>query len=396
MAIIFVDCMRGTNTLTCLKRLLIPLLALMATHVASAAVLAPQYSTSGVRINVDANRTVLSTLSAPGSSAPVTWSLSSGALPVGMSLTTAGAITGSSTVVGSYHFNASMNDAAGNTGSADFSLTVTPTTLAGTVQSFSFVAASTGLALPFTVYLPPGYATSSSRYPVIYHLHGIGGSHSGNQISSVPRSLESAVAQNLIGPCIVVFPDGFNDSFWADSANSAKPAETHLMQELLPYIDANYRTINSASFRVASGFSMGGFGAAKLATKFPAQFNNALVFDGALLSWTQVQQRHPTQTIEIFNSSQARFDAYSPWFWLNANAVTLTSSVRFRDSAAALVNENRAWRDALSVAGQIQVYNETGLQHSIGPILDAQGANAWEFLGQRFATAAVLFQSGFE
>ncbi len=222
---------------------------------------------------------------------------------------------------------------------------------------------------------------------LICHLHGINGTHNGQQTNTVPASHEAAVAAGVIEPCLIVFPDGYGDSFWADSVNSAKPAETNVKLELIPYLDANYRTVADRSRRVIQGFSMGGFGAAKFATKFPDTFGACVIYDGAMLTWPQVQQRHATQAAEIFNSSAATFDLYSPWYWLTQNAATLRVALPFRDSVGALLDNNRAWRDALVAQSIAPAYVETGCAHTLGCLLDTQGSNSWAFIAAAFASA---------
>src|SRR5688572_25707744 len=78
--------------------------------------------------------------------------------------------------------------------------------LNGTVQTVSFNGPITGQPVTFSLYLPPGYAGTTNRYPLIIHLHGIGGVHNGGQISSVPTSHEAAVAAGVIEPCLIAFP----------------------------------------------------------------------------------------------------------------------------------------------------------------------------------------------
>lgn len=268
-----------------------------------------------------------------------------------------------------------------------FLMTSLAMALNGTVQVINFTGPITGNPVTFSLYLPPGYAAATNRYPVVIHLHGIGGSHGGAQTNLVPASHEAAVSAGLIQPCIIVFPNGYTDSFWADSVNSPKPAETNVRSEIIPYLDANYRTIATRNRRVIQGFSMGGFGAAKFATKFPDLFCAAVIYDGAMLNWTQVQERHSVQAAEIFNNSAATFDLFSPWYWLSQNASSLRNSVPFRDFVGALLSENRAWRDALTGESIVSDYVETGLPHSLGPLLDAQGSNSWAFISSAFAGA---------
>src|SRR5688572_29053930 len=85
--------------------------------------------------------------------------------------------------------------------------------LQGATQTRSIVGAS-GASIDFSVYLPPEYSTSGgTRFPVVYHLHGIHGTHDGEgQLSGVPGSHESAVALGVVEPVIIVFPDGYDDS----------------------------------------------------------------------------------------------------------------------------------------------------------------------------------------
>lgn len=379
-----------------MNRHLAPILGgLLLTSSPAAAQQLPAYDTGGTRINVARNAAVVSRVTAAGGAAATDAVVVAGALPPGMSLGLDGAINGVSMASGDHGFRVRVTGTGGVAGESDLLLTVNPATLQGTVQSFSFVSATTGLTVPYSIYLPPEYASGDARFPVVFHLHGINGSHQGGQLNTVPRSLEAARASGVVRPLILVFPDGFRDSFWADSANSAKPAETHLL-DLLAHVDAQFRAVADARFRVAGGFSMGGFGAAKLATKYPDRFATGVLYDGALLTWAQVQQRHPQQAAEIFDGSAARFDQHSPWHWLAQNTAALAGPTRLRSAAGALVNENRAWRDAVVAAGVAMDYVETGLPHTVGRLFDAQGANTWIFIEQRLDAADRVFDNGLE
>jgi len=261
--------------------------------------------------------------------------------------------------------------------------------LQGTVQQLSFQGPITGGPVNYSIYLPQGYAAGGSNLPVIYHLHGIGGSSGGDQLNTVPRSYEAARAAGLIGPAIIVFANGYGDSFWADSVNSNKPAETNVVRELIPYIDANYRTVAARGGRVIQGFSMGGFGTEKFAAKFPDLFGVSVSYDGALLPWSTVQTRHPVQAAEIFNNSLATFNEYSPWFWSQQNAGMLATDTAFRMVVGAIVNDNRTFRNHLLAQGIAVEYVETGLPHALGAILTAQGANSWAFIQQHLCLLSV-------
>lgn len=259
----------------------------------------------------------------------------------------------------------------------------TPAALLGRVESRTFVGPITNKAVRYSIYLPPGYDTSTERYPVVYHLHGIGGTHNGQQISTVPQSFETAAAQNLIGPVIIVFPDGYTDSFWADSVGGDKPAETDVVQQLVPHVDASFRTVADARSRVMQGFSMGGFGATKFYFKYPDVFGMCLEYDGALLTWDNLVAFHPQQAQSIFGNSKTYFDEYSPWFWMNEHRGAIDLGYPVRMMAGALVPGNQRFRDGLLDLHLPIDYTETGCAHNIGCLFGAEGVESAAWIGAR-------------
>lgn len=122
-----------------------------------------------------------------------------------------------------------------------------------------------------SIYLPPSYATSGREYPVVYYLPGYGDTGMGVQL---PYTLDSLIANGSINEMILVVADGINTlggSFYVNSPVTGN-WEDFIVQDLVSYIDANYRTISNAASRGISGHSMGGFGALNLAMKHPDVF----------------------------------------------------------------------------------------------------------------------------
>ncbi len=257
--------------------------------------------------------------------------------------------------------------------------------LQGTVITPVTITSPGGSPINFSLYLPPGHTPGgTARYPVIYHLHGIGGRHDGNQIRSVPTSHEAAVAAGLIEPAIIVFPDAYTDSFWANSANSSKPAESDVLA-IISHVDASYRTRASRQSRAMQGFSMGGFGAAKFAAKYPDLFCVCVIYDAALIDWAVAQQSHPLIASEVFNNSSTYFDQYSPWYWVPRNAATLQAGVPFRQVVGVLKPNNERFRDVLAANGITPSYVQTTAPHDLQPLLDQGGAGSWAFISAAFA-----------
>ena len=123
-----------------------------------------------------------------------------------------------------------------------------------------------GAELPYRILLPRDYEKSSRRYAVLFLLHGLGG----NENEWWDRSKIAEYAVKL--PLIIVTP-GVGDSWYANSAGDARARyEDAIVRDLIPYIDANYRTIAAPEGRAIAGVSMGGFGAMKFALRYPQLF----------------------------------------------------------------------------------------------------------------------------
>ncbi len=133
------------------------------------------------------------------------------------------------------------------------------------------------------VTLPPDYdASGRTRYPVLYLLHGAFDDHT----AYFSHGLEEVVGAL---PLIVVQPDPGRLSFYSDwygsvlgSGQTPAAAETYILDELIPFIDAQLPTIAERHGRAVAGLSMGGLGTMKFAAARPELFAAAGSFSGAL------------------------------------------------------------------------------------------------------------------
>ncbi len=122
---------------------------------------------------------------------------------------------------------------------------------------------------------------------------------------------------------IVVFIDGYN-SFYYDGPGLAM--ETALIQEFIPFIDSTYHTIASKEGRMIGGISMGGYGAARFAVKYPEMFSAALLMSPAV--WRN-SQGNACSGLHLFNNfDQATWDAEHPLAFLDSYAAA-NSPVKF-------------------------------------------------------------------
>ena len=125
----------------------------------------------------------------------------------------------------------------------------------------------------YSIYLPASYMTDKDkRYPVVYMVHGYGDDnnswngdylHANNKIDDL--------TQKGMGEMIYVFPEGFK-TYYCNRYNGSFSYMDMFVNELIPLIDANYRTIPDKQHRSVTGYSMGGFGAVALAEKHPELF----------------------------------------------------------------------------------------------------------------------------
>jgi putative tributyrin esterase len=144
------------------------------------------------------------------------------------------------------------------------------------VETVRFQSKLVNTTLPYNVILPADYDTSrTTRYPVLYLLHGLSGHYS----DWVTRSNVADHARQY--RMIIVMPEG-NDSWYTDSATVATDKyESYILKELIPDVEQRYRTIQARYGRSIAGLSMGGYGAIKFGLKSPTTFVFAASMSGA-------------------------------------------------------------------------------------------------------------------
>lgn len=127
--------------------------------------------------------------------------------------------------------------------------------------------------LLYRIYLPPGYESGSQRYPVLYLLHGNGTDvfaewTDANRIGVIA---DAEIAAGKIQPMIIVMPDG-EHSYFMNHFGDGERWQDYLLDEFMPFVDANFRTIPDRAHRTIGGHSMGGTAALMLAFEHPELF----------------------------------------------------------------------------------------------------------------------------
>lgn len=141
-----------------------------------------------------------------------------------------------------------------------------------------------GREVKYTLYLPADYETSQRRYPVLYLLHGYSDDETAwIQFGEANRVADKAIGSGEAPPMIIVMPDA-GVTWYVNDYKGKNKYEDMFVKELIPYIDATYRTRTKKEFRAVSGLSMGGHGALVLAMHNPDLFASCAAFSSGIFS----------------------------------------------------------------------------------------------------------------
>ena len=157
----------------------------------------------------------------------------------------------------------------------------------GTVSHPWYDSKILGINRRLTVYTPYGYeANPKAKYPVLYLLHGAGGDEEAwSSMGRTAQILDNLIAKGLAKPMIVVMPNGnpnqqaaqtfglpTTEYDWRDPANRNLYVQS-LVEEIVPFIEKNYRTVAKKSHRAIAGLSMGGGHTIAASGMYPEAFD---------------------------------------------------------------------------------------------------------------------------
>lgn len=270
---------------------------------------------------------------------------------------------------------------------------VTPAIAAPRVTHHVFRSAAAKADVSYHLYRPAAYAAEPTRrFPVVYWLHGSGGGQKG--IPSVARRFDAAIAAGKLPPCLVVFVNGLPMGMYVDWTDGSAPVESMIIKDLLPHVDATYRTVAAREGRLLDGFSMGGYGAGRLGFKHPEFFRAvSMVGAGPLQPELKSTPRaSPIKADEVlrraYGGDQANFREASPRRLAERNAKVLRegSLIRMvigdRDETFANNADFHRHLESLGIPHGWTVV--PGVGHDPDRVFDALGDANWEFYRKAF------------
>jgi S-formylglutathione hydrolase FrmB len=129
-----------------------------------------------------------------------------------------------------------------------------------------------GRAVRYCAFLPDSFDQDKTRqYPVLYYLHGLGDNEQSLLNFGGWDVISELRRQGKVGDFIVLAPSG-GHTFYLNSADGKMKYEDFFMKEFMPQMEKKYRAESTRATRGITGVSMGGYGALRLAFKYPDEF----------------------------------------------------------------------------------------------------------------------------
>lgn len=167
----------------------------------------------------------------------------------------------------------------------------------GSVTRRWYDSPSLGRDRRITIYTPPGYENSSSRYPVLYLLHGAGGDEEAwVTLGRAAQIMDNLIAKGKAEPMIVVMPNGNVIQEAAPGEGSSGFYKPQFMvpntmdgqyeasfTDIINFVESNYRVKMDKVNRAIAGLSMGGFHALHISRYYPNTFDYVGLFSAAIL-----------------------------------------------------------------------------------------------------------------
>jgi len=191
------------------------------------------------------------------------------------------------------------------------------------IESLSMPSNILGEEVRFSVVLPADYYQSEHSYPVVYLLHGLGDDEtSWLEYGRISQFADRAEADGEIVPMIFVMPQGFRTYYVNDYKGSFRYQDM-FVEEFVPYIDQQFRTLKENKQRALMGYSMGGFGAFNLAVRHPEVFGVSVPLSMSVRTDAQYMTEDPRgwdeQWGRLFGAPGEKDSArLTPWYLQNS------------------------------------------------------------------------------
>ncbi|QDT09814.1 alpha/beta hydrolase [Planctomycetes bacterium K23_9] len=251
----------------------------------------------------------------------------------------------------------------------------------------TFRSSSMDIDVGYVIMLPPDYQRSPDvRFPVVYYLHG---GRPGNELKSIrlADTIYAAMDDGDVSQAIYVFVNGGPVSHYNMPGDPSKQGASVFVKELIPHVDATYRTVAKRSGRALEGFSQGGRGTMRLSLRYPGLFCSAAAGGGGYEAEKRISEE------DGYENPGLRFAAGdNTWDLARTYAKRKTPVVRwmlFVGDKGINYENNLAYMkflDSLGIKyGRIVV---PGAEHSAKQIYESEALSIIRFHAKNFVKAA--------
>lgn len=176
----------------------------------------------------------------------------------------------------------------------------------GNVSKVWYNSPVLGMDRRMYVYTPAGYEKNNQKYPVFYLLHGAGGDEDAwTDMGRAAQIMDNLIAQGKAKPMLVIMTNGNANQAGAQNVVTNAPVqgdgmgayqrlagkfEAHLVKDLIPFIDKNYRVLSDKDNRAIAGLSMGGAQTQTITNDNPGMFGYIGVFSMGIMNFGQQNQ----------------------------------------------------------------------------------------------------------
>ncbi len=164
----------------------------------------------------------------------------------------------------------------------------------GQIREILFHSNSTDTDRRAFVYTPPAYdQDSEKRYPVLYLQHGFGENEYGWSVQGhAGLIMDNLIADQKTKPFIIVMTYGMTNETRLSGLRgfNIQPFQTVLCDELIPYVDAHFRTLSDQPNRAMAGLSMGGMETKTITLNKLDTFSHIGLFSGGSISIEDIKE----------------------------------------------------------------------------------------------------------
>lgn len=251
-----------------------------------------------------------------------------------------------------------------------------------TVKELSIPSKFMNQPMNVSVVLPDSYGDdqvkTGKRYPVLYMLHGYGDTYASWITASPIKELADQYDM------IVVCPSGLKTWYFDSFTNPAVKMESHIVKEVVPFIDKSLRTVPNRKARAISGNSMGGHGALYLGGKYPNLFGAIGALSGGVDLTPFPQNWDIKENLGEYEANKNRWKTHTVLFQLPKTRKGAQSIIISCGTSDIFYPVNKSLHDALTAAG---------IEHTF---LESDGNHNWDYWAQAIRIQSEFFSNFFK